>query len=75
MVRRLVQAPGSEQKQERRLCLLGALGCECMMVLKAGLVIKVMGVVVDQEQRFRKWPQSWNPEPALEARQTGQTHL
>lgn len=46
-----------------------------MMVLKAGLVIKVTGVVVDQEQRFRKWPQSWNPEPALEARQKGQIHL
>lgn len=25
VVRRLVQAPGSEQKQERRLCLLRAL--------------------------------------------------
>ena len=34
-----------------------------------------MEMVVDQEERFRKWPQSWNPESALEARQTGQTHL
>ena len=37
VVRRLMQAPGSEQKQERWLCLLGALWCECMMMLKAGL--------------------------------------